>query len=338
MTGASALVAPSRSRSPARVITTASAVVFIALADRGARGDARQSRTPGWSSSSPSRRCSCSGCCSSRSGCGCSGASSRAIRARPPIGRSSTSAAPASAGPRSSSRRSPPSTSSSCCWRATAACTGWSRRRSAARCATRRCSRSSPAWQRAAHARIACVECHIGEGAAGFVHAKLSGVRQLVHVAINAYPRPIPPGAEMRPGARRRPAGAATSPGAGSAIASASFASMPTTKRTPRRRRCCRCTWAPRPSSAPRDSLACGSRRSASSTSRPMPERQTIPYVKVTDAQGTGEGIRRDRHARTDDQRGRAPHDGLRRLPQHGRPSDLADARAGRGQAIAAGR
>jgi NapC/NirT cytochrome c family protein len=58
------------------------------------------------------------------------------------------------------------------------------------------------AWQAAPHARIACVNCHIGEGAAGFVHAKLSGVRQLVQVATNSYPRPIPPGAHMPPGAQ----------------------------------------------------------------------------------------------------------------------------------------
>jgi hypothetical protein len=59
------------------------------------------------------------------------------------------------------------------------------------------------AWQAATHARIACVQCHVGEGAAGFVHAKLSGVRQLVQVATSSYPRPIPPGANMPPGAQR---------------------------------------------------------------------------------------------------------------------------------------
>jgi nitrate/TMAO reductase-like tetraheme cytochrome c subunit len=58
------------------------------------------------------------------------------------------------------------------------------------------------AWQNAAHARIACVDCHISEGAKGFVHAKLSGVRQLVHVATNSVPKPIPPGAEMPEGAQ----------------------------------------------------------------------------------------------------------------------------------------
>ena len=57
------------------------------------------------------------------------------------------------------------------------------------------------AWQQAPHARVACVRCHIGEGARGFVHAKLSGVRQLVEVATQSYPRPIPSG--RQDGARR---------------------------------------------------------------------------------------------------------------------------------------
>ena len=58
------------------------------------------------------------------------------------------------------------------------------------------------AWSSGPHARIACVACHIGEGPGAFVHAKLNGVRQLMHVATNSYPRPIPPGAEMRAGAQ----------------------------------------------------------------------------------------------------------------------------------------
>ena len=58
------------------------------------------------------------------------------------------------------------------------------------------------AWHDGVHARIACVACHIGEGPAAFVHAKLAGVRQLVQVAGDSYPRPIPPNAEMPPGAR----------------------------------------------------------------------------------------------------------------------------------------
>jgi hypothetical protein len=58
------------------------------------------------------------------------------------------------------------------------------------------------AWRSGPHARVACATCHIGEGARGFVHAKLSGVRQLAQVATNTYPRPIPPGAKMPPGAQ----------------------------------------------------------------------------------------------------------------------------------------
>jgi hypothetical protein len=58
------------------------------------------------------------------------------------------------------------------------------------------------AWSAGPHARVACAQCHIGEGAKGFVQAKLAGVRQLVHVVTGGYPRPIPPGVEMPPGAQ----------------------------------------------------------------------------------------------------------------------------------------
>ena len=56
------------------------------------------------------------------------------------------------------------------------------------------------AWQAATHRQVACVDCHIGEGVQGFVYAKAAGTRQLLHVATGAFPRPIPPGAEMPPG------------------------------------------------------------------------------------------------------------------------------------------
>jgi nitrate/TMAO reductase-like tetraheme cytochrome c subunit len=58
------------------------------------------------------------------------------------------------------------------------------------------------AWGNGAHARVACVSCHIGEGPKAFVHAKLAGVRQLMHVVTGSYPRPVPPGAHMPPGAQ----------------------------------------------------------------------------------------------------------------------------------------
>ena len=69
------------------------------------------------------------------------------------------------------------------------------------------------AWQGGPHARVACVTCHIGEGPRAFVHAKLSGVRQLVQVATNSYPRPIPPGAQMPAGAQAQTCGSCHRPG-----------------------------------------------------------------------------------------------------------------------------
>ena len=55
------------------------------------------------------------------------------------------------------------------------------------------------AWQDAPHSRVACAQCHIGEGGHAFVHYKLNGVRQLYHVVTGSYPRPIPGVADMRP-------------------------------------------------------------------------------------------------------------------------------------------
>jgi len=48
------------------------------------------------------------------------------------------------------------------------------------------------AYQRSPHARVACVECHIGPGASWFVKSKLSGAWQLVSVSFDLYSKPIP--------------------------------------------------------------------------------------------------------------------------------------------------
>ena len=69
------------------------------------------------------------------------------------------------------------------------------------------------AWGAGLHGRIACVGCHIGEGPAAFVHAKLSGVRQLAHVATGSFPMPIPPGAEMPSGAQAQTCASCHVPG-----------------------------------------------------------------------------------------------------------------------------
>jgi nitrate/TMAO reductase-like tetraheme cytochrome c subunit len=56
------------------------------------------------------------------------------------------------------------------------------------------------AYQRGAHASVACVDCHIGPGAGWFVKSKLSGSWQVISVNLNLYPRPIPtPVHNLRP-------------------------------------------------------------------------------------------------------------------------------------------
>jgi hypothetical protein len=42
------------------------------------------------------------------------------------------------------------------------------------------------------HARVRCVDCHVAPGAMGWLEAKTSGTRQLMEVAFNSYPRPVP--------------------------------------------------------------------------------------------------------------------------------------------------
>ena len=56
------------------------------------------------------------------------------------------------------------------------------------------------AHQRSPHSRVACAECHIGPGADWFVKSKLDGAWQLVAVAFDLYPTPVPtPLHELRP-------------------------------------------------------------------------------------------------------------------------------------------
>lgn len=56
------------------------------------------------------------------------------------------------------------------------------------------------AYQRSSHSRVACADCHIGPGADWFVKSKLDGAWQLIAVAFDLYPRPIPtPLHDLRP-------------------------------------------------------------------------------------------------------------------------------------------
>lgn len=56
------------------------------------------------------------------------------------------------------------------------------------------------AFQASPHARLHCVDCHVGGGAEWYLRSKFSGARQLYKVAFNKYSRPIEtPVHNMRP-------------------------------------------------------------------------------------------------------------------------------------------
>jgi hypothetical protein len=56
------------------------------------------------------------------------------------------------------------------------------------------------AYQVSPHARVACVECHVSQGATWFVRSKVSGIPQAFHTVLNNFPRPIPtPVHNLRP-------------------------------------------------------------------------------------------------------------------------------------------
>ncbi len=56
------------------------------------------------------------------------------------------------------------------------------------------------AYTQSPHARVKCVECHIGEGAGWYVRSKLSGMKQVFNTVEQKYPRPIPtPVHNLRP-------------------------------------------------------------------------------------------------------------------------------------------
>ncbi len=56
------------------------------------------------------------------------------------------------------------------------------------------------AWQQSPHARVRCVECHVGSGLNYYVKAKINGTRQLYSVLTGTFPTPIPtPVHNLRP-------------------------------------------------------------------------------------------------------------------------------------------
>src|SRR5262249_47360255 len=181
------------------------------------------------------------------------------------------------------------------------------------------------AWQNASHANIPCVKCHIGEGAAGFVHAKLSGVRQLVHVWTGRVPKPVPPGALMPPGAQQQLCLGCHQPDrivADRISVIREYADDETNAET---------------TTFLQMFIGTTSRSGRSIHWHANPavrieyvatddKHQTIPYVRDR-CQRPGQGVCRSRHQRGGDQRGPAGDDGLHGLSQHHRSSDFADPR-----------
>jgi hypothetical protein len=56
------------------------------------------------------------------------------------------------------------------------------------------------AYEHSPHARVLCVDCHVGPGASWYVKSKLSGAYQVYAVLFDKYPRPIPaPITSLRP-------------------------------------------------------------------------------------------------------------------------------------------
>jgi nitrate/TMAO reductase-like tetraheme cytochrome c subunit len=49
------------------------------------------------------------------------------------------------------------------------------------------------AYHVSSHSGVACTECHVAPGAAGYVHAKVNGTKQLFMVLADHYPKPIMP-------------------------------------------------------------------------------------------------------------------------------------------------
>ncbi len=70
-------------------------------------------------------------------------------------------------------------------------------------CGTACHSVMNPEWttyQASPHARVACVDCHVGEGIGPLVNSKLNGAWQMVSATFNLYERPIPtPVHQLRP-------------------------------------------------------------------------------------------------------------------------------------------
>lgn len=70
-------------------------------------------------------------------------------------------------------------------------------------CGTACHSVMNPEWvtyQQSPHARVKCVECHVGEGVDALINSKLNGAYQMLSITLNLFEKPIPtPVHQLRP-------------------------------------------------------------------------------------------------------------------------------------------
>ncbi len=70
-------------------------------------------------------------------------------------------------------------------------------------CGTACHSVMNPEWvtyQQSPHSRVACVQCHVGEGERALIDSKLNGIWQMISVTFDLFERPIPtPVHQLRP-------------------------------------------------------------------------------------------------------------------------------------------
>ena len=194
------------------------------------------------------------------------------------------------------------------------------------------------AWQNTTHAEVACVQCHIGEGARALVHYKLAGVRQLVHVISGNFPRPIPASqAVMRPALET--CGTCHSPTLGHGERTRTireYAEDETNTET--------ATTLTMHVGGPGQKTASG--RAIHWHADPNvrieyittdADRQTIPFVRTINEKGETKEYVVEGHDAGGARRGHLAHDGLHRLPQRRRASNSPTAEQAVNRAMAAG-
>jgi len=143
------------------------------------------------------------------------------------------------------------------------------------------------AYQLSPHARVRCVDCHVGSGASWYVRSKLSGARQVVKTIMGTYPRPIPsPVENLRPAAETCETCHWPSKFHGAQLRV--FTHFGTDeKNTPRQVRLLIKTGGGDPRTGPAEGIHWHMNISNEITyAATDPKRQVIPYIRVKDSQG----------------------------------------------------